>query len=165
MEFGNCPADPSHSKLVFAAKQKVYILPELCWLTTKREPAIPHCGRERAAGDTEPVAKGSLLSARVCKTQTSPSDNLEISILIRWKSGFGQTSSFLPWKLICPGVRRHPRWLVTKGLGVDCCGSVRPTKWICNLSLWFLWKWLNLKCTWELLWKLQVVCECDKSDV
>lgn len=71
-------------------------------------------------GDSGCMEKGSPLSARTLQeslqSQTSPTDSSEISILIRGKSGFGQTSSFFPWKLICPGVRRHPQQLLTKGL-------------------------------------------------
>ncbi len=117
----------------------------------------------RVTGDIEPMGKGSPLSARSqresLKTQTSPSDSSEISILIRGKSGFGQTSSFLPWKLICPGVRRHPQWLLTKGLSTaDFCRPVGPTECIRNLVLWFLWKWSRFKSTlYERLWLLQVV--------
>ena len=47
--------------------------------------------------------------------QTQPTDSSEIFFLIRGKSGFGQTSLFLPWKVICPGVRRHPQQLLTTG--------------------------------------------------
>ena len=98
------------------------------------------------------MGRGSPLSARsqreCLKTQTSPSDSSEISILIRGKSGFGQTSSFLPWKLICPGVRRHPQWLVTEGVSTaDFCKPAGPTGWIRNLVVGFLWEWIHSEST------------------
>lgn len=49
-----------------------------------------------------------------CKPQTMPNDSSEISVLIRGKSGFGQTSSSLPWKLMRPDVRQKPQLLLSK---------------------------------------------------
>lgn len=103
--------------------------------------------------------KGSPLSARsqweCLKTQTSPSDSSEISILIRGESGFGQTSSFLPWKLICPGVRRHPQRLLTRGLSTK--RPVGPTECIHNLLLQLLLKTNSFQIyLYDLLW-LQVI--------
>lgn len=137
---GTCESYPrpqtvsSLSKLVCTVKWKANSLPELCWPRAHIGNPLYHIVGRKATGDAEPIGKGSSLSARVFENPDFTLWQLGNIHFNKGKSGFGETSLFLPWKLVCPGVRRHPQWLLTKGLSTaDSCTRVGPTEWICDL--------------------------------
>lgn len=106
----------------------------LSW-SSYREQSTPHIWEESRRRCWTYRERKLTVSEKSWRVSTNPDltprqlGNINFN---KGKSGFGETSSFLPWKLVCPGVRRDPWWLNYS--------TVAPTDYVPTLVSRVWWK-------------------------